>query len=276
MSPRIHGDVNVQPDPAITTHGSSTLVRKTTPVSPPRFARRRAPSAIAVSAIATGMIATLALPAYAFAPGAGGPRNESSATNTLSHAEAQQLDVSEIANTITVERDAYSATTEEELAAAKAAAAAEAAAAIAEAERAAIAEQFASYTASSGTSVSQFLSNPPYPYFDLGSVYSVAASYQGVPYVYGGASPGGFDCSGFVMYVYAQFGVSLPHSSGGQGAAGTTISEADAQPGDLVIMDGHDGFYAGNGMILHAPYEGASVRVQPIWTGSYRIVRIGI
>jgi cell wall-associated NlpC family hydrolase len=78
------------------------------------------------------------------------------------------------------------------------------------------------------------------------------------------------------MYVYAQFGVSMPHSSTGQGAMGTRISEADAQPGDLVIMPGHDGFYAGNGMILHAPYEGASVRVQPIWTSDYYIVRIGI
>ena len=47
-------------------------------------------------------------------------------------------------------------------------------------------------------------------------------------------------------------------------------------PGDLVIMPGHDGFYAGNGMILHAPYEGASVRVQPIWSSDYYIVRIGI
>ena len=46
--------------------------------------------------------------------------------------------------------------------------------------------------------------------------------------------------------------------------------------GDLVIMPGHDGFYAGNGNILHAPYEGASVRVQPIWTSDYYIVRIGI
>ena len=173
--------------------------------------------------IATGLIATLALPAYAFAPGTGGPRNESSAANTLAHAEAQQVDVPIIANSITFARDAYSATTEEELAAARAAAAAAAAAAAeavvaaaAAAERAANAEQFASYTASSGTSVSEFLSNPPYPYFDLGSVFSVAAGYQGVPYVYGGASPAGFDCSGFVMYVYAQFGVALPHSSAGR------------------------------------------------------------
>ncbi len=128
----------------------------------------------------------------------------------------------------------------------------------------------------SGPSVGDFLANPPYPNFDLASVYNVATQYIGTPYVYGGATPAGFDCSGFVMYVYAQFGVSMPHSSAGQGAMGTRISEADAQPGDLVIMDGHDGFYAGNGMILHAPYEGASVRVQPIWTSDYYIVRIGI
>lgn len=226
---------------------------------------------MAVMVIATGMFATVAIPAYAFAPGSNQPHNEATATTELSRAEAQQVEVPVIANTITVARDAYSATTEEELAAAKAAEAA----AAAEAERALIASQFASYT-DSGPSVSEFLANPPYPNFDLGSVYSVAASYQGVPYVYGGATPAGFDCSGFVMYVYAQFGISLPHSSSGQGSAGTVISEADAQPGDLVIMDGHDGFYAGGGMILHAPYEGASVRVQPIWTSDYYIVRIGI
>ncbi|QHC68571.1 hypothetical protein GSU68_12880 [Rathayibacter sp. VKM Ac-2759] len=98
--------------------------------------------------------------------------------------------------------------------------------------------------------------------------------YQGVPYVFGGADPSGFDCSGFVMYVFAQYGISMPHSSTAQGAMGTPVSLAEAQPGDLVIMDGHDGFYAGNGNILHAPYEGASVRVQPIWTSDYSIVRI--
>ncbi|HSP74657.1 MAG TPA: C40 family peptidase [Cryobacterium sp.] len=133
-----------------------------------------------------------------------------------------------------------------------------------------------SYAASySGPSSAEYLAAPAYPNVDLASVYSVASGYQGVPYVYGGATPAGFDCSGFVMYVYAQFGISLPHSSTGQAAAGTRIPVSQAQPGDLVIMDGHDGFYAGNGNILHAPYEGASVRVQPIWTSSYYIVRLG-
>ena len=58
-----------------------------------------------------------------------------------------------------------------------------------------------------------FLANPPYPNFDLNQVVAVAKQYQGVPYRYGGADPAGFDCSGFTQYVYAQFGVSLPHSS---------------------------------------------------------------
>ncbi len=171
------------------------------------------------------------------------------------------------------------ATTVEELnarkAAAEAAAEAAAAAAAAEALRAAAAATKSSYT---GPSVSELLANPPYPSFSLDSVYSVASQYQGVPYVYGGSTPAGFDCSGFVMYVYAQFGISLPHSVVSQDAIGTKISAADAQPGDLVVFDdgSHDGFYAGNGNILHAPYSGASVRVQPIWTSAVHYVRLGI
>ena len=89
-----------------------------------------------------------------------------------------------------------------------------------------------------------------------------------MPYVFGGANPSGFDCSGFIMFVYAQYGVNLPHSVHAQDGIGTPISQADAQPGDVVVFndDSHDGFYAGNGMILHAPYPGARVRVQKLWT----------
>lgn len=224
--------------------------------------------------IAAGLVGTLAIPAYALAPGSGGPQFGTSAESALTKAQAQSVEVTDDVIAAPVTKDGYAAVTGAEIAAA--AEAAEAAAA-AEAARLAAEAQMTSYAASySGPSVSDFLANPPYPNFDLASVYNVATQYIGVPYVYGGATPAGFDCSGFIMYVYAQFGVSLPHSATGQGAAGTRISEADAVPGDLVIMPGHDGFYAGNGMILHAPYEGASVRVQPIWTSDYYIVRIGI
>ncbi|MCU1443995.1 MAG: Cell wall-associated hydrolase, NlpC family [Cryobacterium sp.] len=236
---------------------------------------------IVVMTLAAGLVGTMALPAYAFAPGSTDATFGATPATQLSKAGAQNVSVGAQANTVAVARDGFTATTPEELAARAAAAAAEAAAAeaaaAAETRRQQVAAQMTSYAASySGPSAADYLASPAYPNFDLASVFNVAMQYQGVPYVYGGATPAGFDCSGFVMYVYAQFGVRLPHSSTGQGAAGTRISLADAQPGDLVIMDGHDGFYAGNGNILHAPYEGTSVRVQPIWTSDYYIVRLGI
>ncbi|MFC9558900.1 C40 family peptidase [Agromyces sp. NPDC056965] len=229
---------------------------------------RRGPVAnVLVMAVSAGIVGTLAIPAYAFAPGSTGPQFAQTDVTKLTKAQAQSVEVTDDVIAAPVTADGYDTVTGAELQAA----------AEAEAARVAAEQAMTSYAASySGPSVGDFLANPPYPNFDLASVYSVATQYTGVPYVYGGATPAGFDCSGFVMYVYAQFGVSMPHSSAGQGAMGTRISEADAQPGDLVIMPGHDGFYAGNGMILHAPYEGASVRVQPIWTSDYYIVRIGI
>ena len=222
------------------------------------------------------VVATMAIPAYAFAPSEGD--HGATATTALTQSGAQSVAVAAQAATVSVARDGFTATTPEELAAAAAAAATAAAEAVAAEERrqeaaAAMTTYAASY---SGPSTADYLAAPAYPSFDLASVFSVAMQYEGVPYVYGGATPAGFDCSGFIMYVYAQFGISLPHSSTGQGSAGTQIPVSEAQPGDLVIMDGHDGFYAGDGNILHAPYEGASVRVQPIWTSSYTIVRLGI
>lgn len=228
-----------------------------------------------VITVATGLIATMSLPAFAFNPdsaenAAFGP----SAADSMKKAQSQTVEVGGVASSA-VTRDAASATTEEQLNAQKAAAAA---AAAAEAARRQAAIQLTSYASksSSGPSVSDFLANPPYPNFSLSQVFSVAQQYIGTPYVYGGSSPAGFDCSGYVMYVYAQFGISLPHSVSGQAAAGKRISIADAQPGDLVIMSGHDGFYAGNGNILDAPTEGKSVSIRPIWTSDYYIVRLGI
>lgn len=248
------------------------------PKARPRLSRRRGSLGnLVVMTLAGGLVATMALPAYAFAPGTNETQFGTTASTELSQAAAQNVTVDAQAATVTVARDGFTATTKEELAAAAAAAAAAVEAAAAEARRQSATAAMTSYAASySGPSVSDLLANPSYPNYDLGSVFNVASKYQGVPYVYGGATPAGFDCSGFIMYVYAQFGISLPHSAAGQGAAGVRISEADARPGDLVIMPGHDGFYAGNGNILHAPYEGASVRVQPIWTSDYYIVRLGI
>lgn len=218
--------------------------------------------------VSAGIVGTLAIPAYAFAPGSTGPQFGTSAQTELTHAQAQSVEVTDDVIAAPVTKDGFAATTAAEIQAAADAAAAEAARQAAEA-------QMASYAASySGPSASELAAAPAYGSADAASVFAVAQQYLGVPYVYGGATPAGFDCSGLVKYVYAQFGINLPHSSSAQGAAGTQISESEAVPGDLVVMSGHIGFYAGNGTILHAPYEGASVRVQPIWTSDYWIVRI--
>jgi cell wall-associated NlpC family hydrolase len=108
---------------------------------------------------------------------------------------------------------------------------------------------------------------PPSQY---GGVVGIAMRYLGVPYVWGGSSPSGFDCSGFVMYVYAQVGVSLPHYTGAQWNVGVPVSRGDLQPGDLVFFDGlgHVGIYIGGGQFIHAPHTGTVVQVSSM-TGWY-------
>ena len=85
----------------------------------------------------------------------------------------------------------------------------------------------------------------------------------GTPYVWGGAAPGGFDCSGLVMWAYAQVGVSLPHSSYAQYNYGVPVSSDQLQPGDLVFFDGlgHVGMYIGGGQFVEAPHTGAFVQI---------------
>lgn len=107
-----------------------------------------------------------------------------------------------------------------------------------------------------------------------GSIADIALRYLGVPYVYGGSTPSGFDCSGFVGYVYAQVGIGLPRTSWAQGAAGHMISAAAAQPGDIVYYGHHVGIYLGEGKMVHAPHRGDRVKVQAIY-GSPQYVRIG-
>jgi cell wall-associated NlpC family hydrolase len=97
---------------------------------------------------------------------------------------------------------------------------------------------------------------------DHSSVVAFAASYVGkVPYVWGGSTPAGFDCSGFTMYVYSNFGVSLPHNAAAQQSMCADVTGSE-QPGDLVFFGRpayHVGIYAGGGSMIDAPCTGRMV-----------------
>jgi peptidoglycan hydrolase-like protein with peptidoglycan-binding domain len=113
-------------------------------------------------------------------------------------------------------------------------------------------------------------------------VVAIAKRYLGIPYRWGGASPAtGFDCSGFVMYVYAKVGVSLPHNAAAQYRYGRAVSRANLAPGDLVFFNGlgHDGIYVGGGRFIHSPHTGDVVKISSIhdswyasrWVGARRL-----
>ncbi len=105
---------------------------------------------------------------------------------------------------------------------------------------------------------------------------SVAARYLGVPYVWGGATPAGFDCSGLVVYVYAQLGIALPHFTGALWALGVPVPRDQLQPGDLVFFDAldHVGIYIGANEFIHAPHTGDVVKVSTL-TGNYAAGYVG-
>lgn len=122
-----------------------------------------------------------------------------------------------------------------------------------------------------GTTVPTTPSAPPPPLASgAGGAVQAAEREIGVPYVWGGSSPSGFDCSGLVMWAYAQVGIGLPHFSGGQFAATTHISMADIQPGDLLFYgpggSDHEAMYVGGGSMIEAPYTGASVWITGVRT----------
>jgi cell wall-associated NlpC family hydrolase len=116
----------------------------------------------------------------------------------------------------------------------------------------------------------------PAPVARYGGAVGIAMQYLGTPYVYGGASPSGFDCSGFVMYVYAQLGVSLPHNAAAQYGSGTPVDRSQLQPGDLVFFNGlgHNGIYVGGGSFIHSPHTGDVVKISPM-SGWYASTYVG-
>jgi cell wall-associated NlpC family hydrolase len=97
-------------------------------------------------------------------------------------------------------------------------------------------------------------------------VVRTALAERGVPYVYGGDSRSGFDCSGLVRFVYGRIGISLPHYSGGQWERGISVPRRALQPGDLLFFRGlgHVAIYIGHGLMVHAPHTGTVVQVAPV------------
>ena len=118
---------------------------------------------------------------------------------------------------------------------------------------------------------------PPPDGTKASQVISIAMQYLGVPYVWGGASPSGFDCSGLTSYAFAQIGISLPHHAASQFNYGTPVSRDDLQPADLVFFNGlgHMGMYIGGGQFIHAPHTGDVVKISSIYDSWYAATWVG-
>lgn len=220
-----------------------------------RFARRRPARSLLTMITASGLFATVSLPAYAFDPelAAMARFTTTSAEALMDDENTQNLTVAAL-STIKFDRGDYEAS-----------------------KVSAVVRQdtLTNYRTYTGPTAKDFLKNPPFSRLDSSTLLKVAAKYVGTPYVFGGATPRGFDCSGYVLFVLAQFGVELPHSVHMQSRLGIKIRPADARPGDIVIFNdhSHNGIYAGNGNFYHAPRPGDSVKLAPIFTDSYYFVR---
>ncbi|MGA7052906.1 MAG: NlpC/P60 family protein, partial [Mycobacterium sp.] len=112
-----------------------------------------------------------------------------------------------------------------------------------------------------------FFPAPPGGSGDRATVVQAALTQVGSSYVWGGASPGGFDCSGLVMWAFQQAGVALPHSSQALAQGGQPVALSDLQPGDVLTFysdASHAGLYVGDGMMIHSSTYGVPVRVVPM------------
>jgi len=206
---------------------------------------------------ASGLLATSALPAYAYDPEvAAMARFTTTNPDDIVQTEGTQDLTVAAANTVQFVRGEYAS------------------------ESAALVlrqQTISNYRAYTGPSAADFVKNPPFSSLSVEQVLQVAAQYVGTPYIFGGSNPRGFDCSGYVMFVYAQFGIPLRHSVTAQARYGIIVAPEDARPGDLVIFNdhSHNGIYAGNGQFYHAPQPGDRVKLAPIFEPRHYFVRLG-
>ncbi len=205
---------------------------------------------------AAGIFTTVSLPAYAYSPSVAAMARftTTNAAAVSTSPETQNMTVAE-RNTVKFVRGQYESASAAEILRQQTA---------------------ANYLSFNGKTAADFVLNPPYSKLDEATVLKVAAKYVGTPYVFGGENPNGFDCSGYVRYVYAQFGLDLPHTVIGQSRYGIRIRPEDARPGDLVVLNdlSHDGIYAGNGNFYHAPRRGDTVKLAPIFTSQVFFIRL--